>query len=458
MASKKSKQKLAIVLIFALIVGCIPTKMVKTEKVNSNLLKNLEVHCYEMPDKKEISYENAVTIDVETVSVEKPKVDTPTIETAETETAEVETPTAETPVLETPENETSNSEFAYKIKIAAKENYSFEEKQCIEVKVHGKAIQIMSENDGYYFVVDNLEQEIVMVLYIKAKLQPTPTVSPTSTSIPTITPTVTPTITPTATPTVTPTITPTATPTVTPTITPTATPTVTPTITPTVMPATPSTEPTLSPQVTKEPIVTQIPQPKWEITNDKITLSAAVKVKTNKKKGIYVPKIKSSQKINIEYDKTSYSLLYKANNNLVKIRKDGVIKAVKEGKCTITVMLCDKNHAEKIIDSKEIIVNIKPSIYVKYLSGKKYIVSGGKKYRKKKGIQIVIVGTKKAHYLLYKKSGKKYAVYGNKKWNSTTIPSAKKTWIPLAGGRYDFVISMSKKNTNRSNIIKWKAN
>lgn len=32
MASKKSKQKLAIVLIFALIVGCIPTKMVKTEK------------------------------------------------------------------------------------------------------------------------------------------------------------------------------------------------------------------------------------------------------------------------------------------------------------------------------------------------------------------------------------------------------------------------------------------
>ena len=402
MASKKSKQKLAIVLIFALIVGCIPTKMVKTEKVNSNLLKNLEVHCYEMPDKKEISYENAVTIDVETVSVEKPKVDTPTVETAETETAEVETPG----------NETSNSEFAYKIKIAAKENYSFEEKQCIDVKVHGKVIQIMSENDGYYFVVDNLEQEIVMVLYIKAKLQPTPTVSPT----------------------------------------------VTPTITPTVIPATPSTEPTLSPQVTKEPIVTQIPQPKWEITNDKITLGAAVKVKTNKKKGIYVPKIKSLQKINIKYDKTSYSLLYKANNNLVKIRKDGVIKAVKEGKCTITVMLCDKNHAEKIIDSKEIIVNIKPSIYVKYLSGKKYIVSGGKKYRKKKGIQIVIVGTKKAHYLLYKKSGKKYAVYGNKKWNSTTIPSAKKTWIPLAGGRYDFVISTSKKNTNRSNIIKWKAN
>ena len=128
MASKKSKQKLAIVLIFALIVGCIPTKMVKTEKVNSNLLKNLEVHCYEMPDKKEISYENAVTIDVETVSVEKPKVDTPTVETAETETAEVETPG----------NETSNSEFAYKIKIAAKENYSFEEKQCIDVKVHGK--------------------------------------------------------------------------------------------------------------------------------------------------------------------------------------------------------------------------------------------------------------------------------------------------------------------------------
>ena len=402
MASKKSKQKLAIVLIFALIVGCIPTKMVKTEKVNSNLLKNLEVHCYEMPDKKEISYENAVTIDVETVSVEKPKVDTPTVETAETETAEVETPG----------NETSNSEFAYKIKIAAKENYSFEEKQCIDVKVHGKVIQIMSENDGYYLVVDNLEQEIVMVLYIKAKLQPTPTVSPT----------------------------------------------VTPTITPTVIPATPSTEPTLSPQVTKEPIVTQIPQPKWEITNDKITLGAAVKVKTNKKKGIYVPKIKSLQKINIKYDKTSYSLLYKANNNLVKIRKDGVIKAVKEGKCTITVMLCDKNHAEKIIDSKEIIVNIKPSIYVKYLSGKKYIVSGGKKYRKKKGIQIVIVGTKKAHYLLYKKSGKKYAVYGNKKWNSTTIPSAKKTWIPLAGGRYDFVISTSKKNTNRSNIIKWKAN
>ena len=269
MASKKSKQKLAIVLIFALIVGCIPTKMVKTEKVNSNLLKNLEVHCYEMPDKKEISYENAVTIDVETVSVEKPKVDTPTVETAETETAEVETPG----------NETSNSEFAYKIKIAAKENYSFEEKQCIDVKVHGKVIQIMSENDGYYFVVDNLEQEIVMVLYIKAKLQPTPTVSPT------VTPTITPTVTPTITPTVTPTITPTATPTVTPTITPTATPTVTPTITPTVIPATPSTEPTLSPQVTKEPIVTQIPQPKWEITNDKITLGAAVKVKTNKKKG-----------------------------------------------------------------------------------------------------------------------------------------------------------------------------
>ena len=263
MASKKSKQKLAIVLIFALIVGCIPTKMVKTEKVNSNLLKNLEVHCYEMPDKKEISYENAVTIDVETVSVEKPKVDTPTVETAETETAEVETPG----------NETSNSEFAYKIKIAAKENYSFEEKQCIDVKVHGKVIQIMSENDGYYFVVDNLEQEIVMVLYIKAKLQPTPTVSPT------------------VTPTITPTVTPTITPTVTPTITPTATPTVTPTITPTVIPATPSTEPTLSPQVTKEPIVTQIPQPKWEITNDKITLGAAVKVKTNKKKGIYVPKI-----------------------------------------------------------------------------------------------------------------------------------------------------------------------
>ena len=428
MASKRSKQKLAIVLVFALIVGCIPTKMVKTEKANSDLLKNLKVHCYEMPDKKQISYENAITIDVETISVEKPRVDTPTIETVETETAEVETttpetpaletPTAETPALETPGNETSNSEFAYKLKIAAKENYSFERQPYITVS--GKEIEIMPENDGYYFVVDNLEQEIVMVLYVKAKLQPTPTVSPTST--------------------------------------PTITPTVTPTITPTVIPATPSTEPTLSPQVTKEPIVTQIPQPKWEIKNDKITLGAAVKVKTNKKKGIYVPKIKSSQKINIEYDKTYYSLLYKANNNLVKISKDGVIKAVKEGKCTITVMLCDKNHTEKIIDSKEIIVNIKPSIYVKYLSGKKYIVSGGKKYRKKKGIQIVIVGTKKAHYLLYKKRGKKYAVYGNKKWNSTTIPSAKKTWIPLAGGRYDFVISTSKKNTNCSNIIKWKAN
>ena len=122
----------------------------------------------------------------------------------------------------------------------------------------------------------------------------------------------------------------------------------------------------------------------------------------------------------------------------------------------ITISLCDKNHTGKVLDSKEIIVTVKPSIYIKYLSGKKYIVSGGKKYKKKKGIQIAIVGAKKPRYLLYKKSGKKYAVFGNKKWSSVTIPSAKKTWIPLNGGNYQFVVSTSKKGKNSSNVIKWK--
>ena len=443
MASKKRKQKLAIVLVFALILGCIPTKLVKTEEDNGEILKNLEIHCYEMPDKKEISYEDAIAINVETISVEKSKADTletesEKVSTAATETAEVATPKVETPKVETPE--------VYKINITTKENYAFADKP--NITVDDSAIDVKSENEGYYFIAENLNQKIKMEIYVKSKLQPSPTVTPTAP----------PTATPTAPPTATPTAPPTTPPTAPPTTPPTAPPTVPPTVPPTAIPVIPSTEPTLSPQITKEPVVTQTPQPKWEIKNDRITLGAVVKVKTNKKKGIYVPKINSSQKIDIEYDKTCYSLLYKSNNNLVKISQDGTIKAVKEGKCTITVMLCDKAHTDKIIDSKEVIVNIKPSIYVKYLSGKKFIVSGGKKYRKKKGIQIVIVGSKKAHYLLYKKSGKKYAVYGNKKWTSMTIPSAKKTWIPLAGGRYDFVISTSKKNTNCSNIIKWKAN
>ena len=288
----------------------------------------------------------------------------------------------------------------------------------------------------------------------------TPTVTPSAT--PTVTPSATPTVTPSATPTVTPSATPTVTPSATPTVTPSATPTVTPSAMPTVAPTVvptivPTQNPTIPPQISNAPGVTKIPQQKWNLKKDKILLGAAIKVKTNKKKGIYVPKIVSTEKIKVEYDKSKYTLTYKLSNNKVaKIKKDGTITALKEGKCIITISLCDKNHTGKVLDSKEIIVTVKPSIYIKYLSGKKYIVSGGKKYKKKKGIQIAIVGAKKPRYLLYKKSGKKYAVFGNKKWSSVTIPSAKKTWIPLNGGNYQFVVSTSKKGKNSSNVIKWK--
>ena len=288
----------------------------------------------------------------------------------------------------------------------------------------------------------------------------TPTVTPSAT--PTVTPSATPTVTPSATPTVTPSATPTVTPSASPTVTPSATPTVTPSAMPTVAPTVvptivPTQNPTIPPQISSAPGVTKIPQQKWNLKKDKILLGAAIKVKTNKKKGIYVPKIVSAEKIKVEYDKSKYTLTYKLSNNKVaKIKKDGTITALKEGKCIITISLCDKNHTGKVLDSKEIIVTVKPSIYIKYLSGKKYIVSGGKKYKKKKGIQITIVGAKKPRYLLYKKSGKKYAVFGNKKWSSVTIPSAKKTWIPLNGGKYQFVVSTSKKGKNCSNVIKWK--
>ena len=468
MINKNNKRKIALLLILALIAGCFPSKMVKVESMQ-NILDHWEITCYDvkMDDKKEPidDYQTAVNIDIETMDVEKKQlqhVDVPMVHTGKVETSKIETSTIETPAIES----------AYKVKVSTKENYSFYSEP--KVKLNNNEIAVIQETQGYSFVISDVMQKITLEIYVKSSQTPSssmPTVSPatespevTTSASPTTTPSVppTPTITPSATPTVTssatPTVTPSARPTVTPSATPTVTPSAMPTVAPTVVPTiVPTQIPTIPPQISSAPGVTKIPQQKWNLKKDKILLGAAIKVKTNKKKGIYVPKIVSTEKIKVEYDKSKYTLTYKLSNNKVaKIKKDGTITALKEGKCIITISLCDKNHTGKVLDSKEIIVTVKPSIYIKYLSGKKYIVSGGKKYKKKKGIQIAIVGAKKPRYLLYKKSGKKYAVFGNKKWSSVTIPSAKKTWIPLNGGKYQFVVSTSKKGKNCSNVIKWK--
>ena len=508
MINKNNKRKIALLLILALIAGCFPSKMVKVESMQ-NILGHWKITCYDVKtdDKKEPidDYQTAVNIDIETMAVEKKQVqhvDVPMVHTGEVETSKIETSTAETSTTETSTIETPAIESAYKVKVSTKENYSFYSEP--KVKVNNNEIDVIQETQGYSFVISDVMQKITLEIYVKSSqtppssmptvspaiespevttsaspspsgsptttpsVPPTPTVTPSAT--PTVTPSATPTVTPSATPTVTPSATPTVTPSATPTVTPSATPTVTPSATPTVTPSAmptvaptvvptivPTQNPTIPPQISNAPGVTKIPQQKWNLKKDKILLGAAIKVKTNKKKGIYVPKIVSTEKIKVEYDKSKYTLTYKLSNNKVaKIKKDGTITALKEGKCIITISLCDKNHTGKVLDSKEIIVTVKPSIYIKYLSGKKYIVSGGKKYKKKKGIQIAIVGAKKPRYLLYKKSGKKYAVFGNKKWSSVTIPSAKKTWIPLNGGNYQFVVSTSKKGKNSSNVIKWK--
>ena len=482
MINKNNKRKIALLLILALIAGCFPSKMVKVESMQ-NILGHWKITCYDVKtdDKKEPidDYQTAVNIDIETMAVEKKQVqhvDVPMVHTGEVETSKIETSTAETSTTETSTIETPAIESAYKVKVSTKENYSFYSEP--KVKVNNNEIDVIQETQGYSFVISDVMQKITLEIYVKSSQTPPssmPTVSPaiespevtTSASpspsgSPTVTPSATPTVTPSATPTVTPSATPTVTPSATPTVTPSATPTVTPSAMPTVAPTVvptivPTQNPTIPPQISNAPGVTKIPQQKWNLKKDKILLGAAIKVKTNKKKGIYVPKIVSTEKIKVEYDKSKYTLTYKLSNNKVaKIKKDGTITALKEGKCIITISLCDKNHTGKVLDSKEIIVTVKPSIYIKYLSGKKYIVSGGKKYKKKKGIQIAIVGAKKPRYLLYKKSGKKYAVFGNKKWSSVTIPSAKKTWIPLNGGNYQFVVSTSKKGKNSSNVIKWK--
>ena len=468
MINKNNKRKIALLLILALIAGCFPSKMVKVESMQ-NILGHWKITCYDVKtdDKKEPidDYQTAVNIDIETMAVEKKQVqhvDVPMVHTGEVETSKIETSTAETSTTETSTIETPAIESAYKVKVSTKENYSFYSEP--KVKVNNNEIDVIQETQGYSFVISDVMQKITLEIYVKSSQTPPssmPTVSPaiespevtTSASpSPSGSPTTTPSVPPT--PTVTPSATPTVTPSATPTVTPSAMPTVAPTVVPTIVP---TQNPTIPPQISNAPGVTKIPQQKWNLKKDKILLGAAIKVKTNKKKGIYVPKIVSTEKIKVEYDKSKYTLTYKLSNNKVaKIKKDGTITALKEGKCIITISLCDKNHTGKVLDSKEIIVTVKPSIYIKYLSGKKYIVSGGKKYKKKKGIQIAIVGEKKPRYLLYKKSGKKYAVFGNKKWSSVTIPSAKKTWIPLNGGNYQFVVSTSKKGKNSSNVIKWK--
>lgn len=194
-----------------------------------------------------------------------------------------------------------------------------------------------------------------------------------------------------------------------------------------------------------------------------VTLQAYTKVKT--KKGYYIPKATkkkmtydSSKEFRKKYKGNKYYFTYKSKNKkIASVTDEGVVKGLKRGKTTIEVTVY-KNY--DFFKTETVNVVVQPTIYIKYLTNGKYIVNSGKKYRKKHGIQIKVVGCDKSFQLFYKAGRKKEAVYMKKKWSKKTksIPNKKNTWIPLSGKKYKFYISdnkKTKKRTYESNEIKW---
>lgn len=355
-----------------------------------------------------------------------------------------------------------DTEYWAMIECSAPVGYQFSEKTIISLngEVIGNA------------VIEVSGSTLKLKFYFKTCLPPTPTETPEPTVTPP-TPTVTPAPTLTPTPTVTPAPTETSTPI--PTVTPmptvtlpsTPTPTVTPPgpPTPTSMPDIPALPPVITGAPPQTPSPTQPPVPKDSllvVDKTEITLYAYCSVKSKPKKGIYVPKLKMEQSIAGKYDKNEYIVKYiSSNNRIATVNQAGRIRGLKMGKTDITLRLYGRSDTSKVLESRTVHVTVKPTLYMKYLTGKKFVVNGGKKFRNKRGVQFKIVGVTKAFYLFYKPDKKKYSIYSGKKWKASvkSIPKGSKTWIPLSGRKYYFYITTDKRGKDKSrtssNVIRW---
>ncbi len=222
--------------------------------------------------------------------------------------------------------------------------------------------------------------------------------------------------------------------------------------------------------ITPAPVVTATPAPtvapeadKLTLDTTEMTLNAYTKLKTNAKKGIYVPKVKMTGTIKATYDTDKYVVKYASSNKkIASVSKAGKVTGLKMGTAEITVKMFKKDDGTTAVDAKVMTVIVKPTLYIKHLTGKKYVVSSGKKYKKKKAVQFKIVGATKGYYLFYRSGNGKYSIYTGKKWkkNVTSIPKGKKTWVPLTGKKYNFYLSTGKKGKpnakTSSNVITWK--
>ncbi len=391
----------------------------------------------------------------------------------------------ETPIVEKAEVESSETESG-KVELQVSGgavNAEGEETELgIPVKLHGE--------DAYEFVMPAYDVNISVKT--EEAQTPTPNVSPTPTPIeePSEQPSETPSLVPTDTPKPTqmPTTKPTLEPTTAPTVVPTQQPTAEPTVTPPVIDTSPvETEspgidtpdivqspvplPVISEAPEKSPGIANSPMPthsidsksELDVRQKSITLSTFCKIKSKPKQGIYVPSLKMKEKIKVVYDTKRYMVTYcSSNSKVVTVDKSGMLKAGKMGKANVVVYL-HKKGSKEIEESHIVSVRVKPVIYLRHLTGKKYIVNKGKKFKNRKGIRFYVVGVDKPFYLFYRSGNKKYSIYLNKKWkkNVRSIPKAKKTWIPLSGKKYSFYISTNKKGKKNgagsSNVIVWKS-
>ena len=308
-----------------------------------------------------------------------------------------------------------DTEYWAMIECSAPEGYKFSEKTIISL--NGK----VSENA----VIEVSDSTLKLRFYFKTCLPPTPT-KPPSTSKPTSSPE------------------PTGTP----------EPTVTPALPPVITGAPPQTPPPTQPPFPKDSLLV--------VDKTEITLYAYCSVKSKPKKGIYVPKLKMEQTIAGKYDKNEYIVKYiSSNNRIATVNQAGRIRGLKMGKADITLRLYGRSDTSKVLESRTVHVTVKPTLYMKYLTGKKFVVNGGKKFRNKRGVQFKIVGVTRAFYLFYKPDKKKYSIYSGKKWKASvkSIPKGSKTWIPLSGRKYYFYITTDKKGKDKSrtssNVIRW---
>ncbi len=193
-----------------------------------------------------------------------------------------------------------------------------------------------------------------------------------------------------------------------------------------------------------------------------MTLYACGKAKSKPKKGIVVPKVKAAKMIKADYDKEKYIVKYLSGNpKVASVGAKGKVTGLKMGTAVIKVRMYDKKDNKTAVKEVPVTVTVKPMIYIRHLTGKNFVRSGGKKYKNRRGIQIKIVGADKPFFLFYKSNKKKYAIYIGKKWkkNTKSVPKEKKTWIPLSGKTYYFYISPKKNGkpsaAGSSNVLKW---